>query len=261
MDLLTEIGQNQLLLFMLVLTRLSLMLMGMPGIGAGVPRRVKAFLVLALTAMLLPLLGDLPVPPVNSITDLTIAIGREAIVGLFIGLVVQLLITGIQLAGELISSTAGMQLGAGTDPQTKAAMPILGNMIGMMVTVILMSVGGQHMMFDALVNSFTTIPPGQVRVEIGWIQLLTYELTQGMATGVRAGAPVVTGLLLSNLITGLLSRTLPQLNILAVGLNVNAIAMMAISAIALGSCGLLFETELLAVFERLGDLLASARPD
>ncbi|QDV71777.1 flagellar biosynthesis protein FliR [Rosistilla carotiformis] len=260
MEALTQIGQQQLLLFMLVLTRLSLMLMGMPGVGAGVPRRVKVFLVLTMTGLLFPLLGDLPVPPVNSIVDLAIAMGREAIVGLFIGLVIQLLITGIQLAGELISSTAGMQLGAGTDPQTKAAMPILGNMIGMMVTVILMSVGGQHMLIDALFTSFRTIPPGLVRVEIGWIELLTYEMTQGMATGVRAGAPVVTGLLLSNLITGLLSRTLPQLNILAVGLNVNAIAMMAISAIALGSCGLLFETELSALFDRLGDLLATTKP-
>lgn len=260
MEALSEIGQHHLLVFMLVLTRLSMLLIGMPGIGAGVPRRVKAIIALGMTAMLLPLLGNMQTPPIASIIDLTIALAREAIVGLFIGLVIQLLITGMQLAGELISSTAGMQLGAGTDPQTKAPMPILGNLIGMMVTLILMSVGGQHMLIDALVTSFTNIPPGHVRVEIGWIELLTYELTQGMATGVRAGAPVVTGLLLSNLITGLLSRTLPQLNILAVGLNVNAIAMMGISAIALGSVGLLFEAEMYDLFDRLGQLIAASGP-
>ncbi|MEZ6092545.1 MAG: flagellar biosynthetic protein FliR [Pirellulaceae bacterium] len=257
MEQLSELGQIQLLHFMLVLTRLSLMVIGMPAVGAGVPRRIKAMLVLAMTAMLMPLLNEMTVPRIDNLIDLTIALAREAIVGVLIGLVVQLLISGLQLAGELISSTGGMQLGAGVDPQTKAAMPILGNLIGMLVTAVLIGIGGHHMMIDALINSFATIPPGQVRVEIGWIELLTYELTQGMATGVRAGAPVVTALLLSNLITGLLSRTLPQLNILAFGLNVNAIAMLGVSSFAIGSIGILLESEVYDLFARLEKLIAT----
>ncbi|MEZ6091692.1 MAG: flagellar biosynthetic protein FliR [Pirellulaceae bacterium] len=42
-----------------------------------------------------------------------------------------------------------MQLEARVDPQTKAAMPILGNLIGMLVTAVLIGIGGHHMMIDA----------------------------------------------------------------------------------------------------------------
>ncbi len=222
MEPLTAWGQQHLVLFILLLTRLSLMLMAMPGVGGGVPMRIKALFSLTLAALLFPLLGDLPIPEINNLVDLAFAIGREAIVGIVIGLVVQLLITGLQMAGELITATSNVQTGAVADPSLNTAMPVISNLVGMMVTVVLFAVGGHHMMFDALITSFHNIPPGTVRVEMGWIDLLTYELTQGMATGVRAGTPVVTAMLLSNLITGLLSRTLPQLNILAIGLNINS---------------------------------------
>lgn len=250
-------GQQQLLLFMLILSRLSFMFMAMPSMGNVVPRRVKALIVIAITFLLMPVVGQFTPPKVNSLVELAIVMGREAMVGALIGLVVQLLVTGLQLAGELISSTGGMQLGAAVDPQTQTPMPVLGTIVGMLVTAVFITLGGHRLMMDALLHSFETMPPGTVRIEVGWVKLLTYELTQGMATGVRAGAPVLAALLLSNLITGLLSRTLPQLNILAIGLNVNALALLSVSAITLGAAGLLFETELAGVLERLRILLAT----
>ena len=39
----------------------------------------------------------------------------------------------------------------------------------------------------------------------------------------RVAAPVIAALLLSNLVTGLISRTLPQINVLAIGLSINAL--------------------------------------
>lgn len=259
MEPLSALGQQQLLMFMLVLTRLSLMLMAMPGIGGGVPIRIKAMFALSLSALLLPLLGDLPPPAINNLVDLSIALAREAIVGILIGLVVQLLITGMQMAGELITATSNVQTGSVADPTLNTAMPVISNLVGMMVTVVLFAVGGHHMMFDALITSFRNIPPGTVRVDAGWVELLVYELTQGMATGVRAGTPVVTALLLSNLITGLLSRTLPQLNILAIGLNINSLAMLSVTAVALGSAAFLFEPQLDRAFDHLGQLLADIK--
>ena len=258
MTQITAIGQQHLLLFILVLTRLSFILMAMPAVGAGVPRRVKALFALGLTLMLLPLVGGITIPEIRNLADLGIAMSREAMVGALIGLVVQLLTTGVQLAGELISSTGGTQLGAGVDPLTEAPMPVLSTLIGLLVTAVFIAAGGHHLMIDALIKSFETIPPGDVRIEAGWIKLITYELTQGMAVGVRGGAPVVAALLLANLITGLLSRTLPQLNILAVGLNINAIALLSVSAVTLGTVGLIFENELDSVFARLGELLAAS---
>ncbi len=76
-----------------------------------------------------------------------------------------------------------------------------------------------------------------------------------MAAGVRVAAPVVAALLLSNLITGLVSRTLPQINVLAIGLSINALALLVVTTLTIGSVGLIFETELNLTLERLTVLL------
>ena len=80
------------------------------------------------------------------------------------------------------------------------------------------------------------------------------RLTSGMSAGVRIAAPVLAALLLCNLVTGLISRTLPQLNVLAVGLSINALALLVVTAITIGSAGLIFQDELVSAADKLGQL-------
>jgi flagellar biosynthetic protein FliR len=72
-----------------------------------------------------------------------------------------------------------------------------------------------------------------------------------MSAGLRVAAPVIAALLLSNLVTGLISRTLPQINVLAIGLSINALAMLIVFSITVGSVGLIFHDELALAAERL----------
>ena len=76
------------------------------------------------------------------------------------------------------------------------------------------------------------------------MDLIVEQLSAGMASGVRIAAPVIAALLLSNLVTGLISRTLPQINVLAIGLSINALAMLVILSVTIGSVGLVFQNEL-----------------
>ncbi len=251
----TELLLSHLVLFVLVLTRLSTLLMAMPAVGVGVPKRVRALLAITLAVLLLPTISsDLTaatLPEIDNLIELSIAVAREALVGMLIGTVVQLLITGMQLAGELISSTGGMQLGDALDPTTRANMPALARMIGMLVTTVFIGAGGHRYMLAALMDSFQTMSPGNVSLHQGMMDLVIHELSVGMSAGIRLAAPVITALLLTNLVTGFISRTLPGLNVLAIGLNINAMAMLAVMAMAIGGASWIFSAELTVVFERI----------
>jgi flagellar biosynthetic protein FliR len=59
-------------------------------------------------------------------------------------------------------------------------------------------------------------------------------------------------LLLSTLIVALVSRTLPQLNAVAVGLNFNSLIVLAMFAFSLGSAAWVFQEELGDVIETVG---------
>ncbi len=258
MESLAQWMVDHLVLGVLVLTRLSTLLMAMPAVGVGVPRRVRAFLAFLMTVLLVPSVAEITevesLPQIDNLVDLAIAVAREAMMGLFIGATIQLIITGLQLGGEAITSTGGMQLGDAIDPATAASMPSVARMVGLLVTAIMLAVGGHRLVLGLLLDSFEALPAGHVEFHASMMTLVMDQMSTAMAAGLRVAAPVIAALLLSNLITGLISRTLPQINVLAIGLSINALAMLVVLSITIGSAGLIFREELATAAERLGAL-------
>ncbi|MEM9827036.1 MAG: flagellar biosynthetic protein FliR [Planctomycetota bacterium] len=254
---------DHLVLAVLILTRLSLLLMAMPAVGVGVPRRVRAMLAIVMTMLLLaPVANQMTsdsglgggLPAYGNLTELTIAMGREALIGMLIGATVQLIVTGFQIGGELMSGTGGMQLGDSIDPTVGVSVPATARLIGMMVTAIFLLVGGHRLLLGLLVDSFDSMPAGRVRFDSPMMDVILDQLAAGMVAGVRIAAPVVAALLLANLVTGLVSRTLPQINVLAIGLSVNALTLLLVLALSLSSIGFVFQDEMAAALDRIGML-------
>ena len=176
------------------------------------------------------------------------------VIGLLIGATVQLIVSGMQLSGEMITGTGGLQLGQSSDPETGEQMPTMARLVGLLVFAVMLASGGHRWMFGALLESFRRMPPGQVVISESMLNVIIDQLTAGMIAGIQVGAPVVAALLLTNLVTGLISRTLPQINVLAVGLSVNALALLVVTALTIGSVGLIFEDELSRAAERLSQI-------
>jgi flagellar biosynthetic protein FliR len=65
---------------------------------------------------------------------------------------------------------------------------------------------------------------------------------------------------LSVLIMGLISRTLPQLNILAIGFSFNAIVTLVILSVSIGAAAWLFQDEAVIAIESIQDALSSSPP-
>ena len=67
--------------------------------------------------------------------------------------------------------------------------------------------------------------------------------------------PVVTALLLSPLVMGLISRTLPQLNILMVGFGMNSLLTFAMLSLTLGGAVWAFQDEIVPTLDIVFDAL------
>ena len=248
--------QQQVILWLLVLTRLSLTLLSAPALGAGVPARVRALFAMALAALIVPLTNSIDLSQLASPLELTFALVREGLIGLLIGIVLQLLITGLQTVGEIAGTAGGLQLGDAYDSTARASVPVLSRMISMLSIALLLASGGHRELLDALMGSFTALPPGRMQLDAGMMGIVTNELSGGLTAGVRAAAPLLAALLLANMITGLVSRTLPQLNLLAIGLNVNALTLLLIAMLSVAAIGGVFETEAEETFHRLRNWLS-----
>ena len=56
---------------------------------------------------------------------------------------------------------------------------------------------------------------------------MTQILSESFVVGFRAAAPVMLALLVAAVVLGLISRTLPQLNVIAVGFSINVLILLA----------------------------------
>jgi flagellar biosynthetic protein FliR len=68
----------------------------------------------------------------------------------------------------------------------------------------------------------------------------------------------MVSLLLSTLVVALVSRTLPQLNAVAVGLNFNALMVLAVLGLCLGSAAWVFQDQVEGVLQIVGDAFQPA---
>jgi flagellar biosynthetic protein FliR len=68
----------------------------------------------------------------------------------------------------------------------------------------------------------------------GFVTALVNILTQSFVLGISAGAPVLVALLLTTLFLGLISRTLPQINTMTVGLSLNAMVAIGATCVSIG---------------------------
>lgn len=81
-------------------------------------------------------------------------------------------------------------------------------------------------------------------------------LRHSVSIGMRAAAPPAIALLLANFVTALIGRTLPQLNIMAIGFNINVTIMILILTLSMASIGWVFQNELVEWIEMTTSLFS-----
>ena len=80
--------------------------------------------------------------------------------GLALGLAVMILLSGMQLAGQVISQMSGMSLADVANPTFDTSVPIFSQILEMLALAIFFLVGGHRQVIDALLGSFAWMPPG-----------------------------------------------------------------------------------------------------
>ncbi|MEZ6137359.1 MAG: flagellar biosynthetic protein FliR [Pirellulaceae bacterium] len=244
-QVLLEFLSQPLWVFMTVLARISPPLMLVPPLrSSSVPMRVRALFAIAVAAILTPMTfaGARPMP--SDLLHLGIAMAGEVLLGMLLGSIIVLAIASLQIAGQTVGHLAGFDIAASVDPGSDEQMPIVSNLLGLVAMAFLLLLGGHRELLSACLESFEHYPAGGVVFESSWLVEYEHVLRHTFVVGIRAAAPLATALLLANVVTGLLARTLPQLNVLAIGFNINAMALLVLLFMSVGGVTWVFQQEL-----------------
>ncbi len=213
--------------FMLPLFRIAAMLMVMPIIGTQlVPARVRLYLALAFTLVLAPTLPAMPEVDALSLRMLLL-IAEQVLVGVMFGFMLQLFFHVFAVAGQIIAMQMGLAFASMVDPTNGVSVPVLGQFLLMLSTLLFLAMNGHLVVFEVMAESFVTLPVGEVfLLDRYW--LLAGKLSWVMGAGLLLSLPVVTALLVVNVAFGVMTRAAPQLNIFSIGFPLTLVLGMLI---------------------------------
>lgn len=196
--------------------------------------------------MVAPMAFTHATPMPTDLLNIMIAMAGKVLFSEFcFGSIVMLAFASLQLAGQTVGHLAGYDSVTGVDPNGDEEMPVISSMLGWLaMSIFIIIQGPARQLLDCCMQSFTYYPIGSVQFQTSWLDELDAITRHTFVIGIRPAAPMATALLLANLMTGLLAQTLPQLNVLAIGFNINALAMLTLLSISHGGMAWVFQDEL-----------------
>jgi flagellar biosynthetic protein FliR len=187
-----------------------------------------------------------------------LAVAGELFVGLLLGLGLQFFFGGIQLGGLLISQTSGLTLADVFNPELNNDIPLFSHLMHLLALTVFLVLGGHRLLMAGLLSTYQSLPPGSVGgIPSAW-ELLTTLVQQSFGIGLRIAAPCITALLLTTLVLGLVSRTLPQLNIMSFGFGANALVTLAMLSLSFSALLWILQDDLDPLIRALVDGVEAA---
>ena len=243
---------DQAPIFALVLFRVGGLLVLAPLLGsASVPAKVKVLIALVLSAAVFSLVPQ-PTAAPNNVWGLTLAVGNELLIGISMGFTLSLLFLGVQVGAELISQQMGWSLAQLVDPSSEVSSTVLAQFYVMLATLIYVMMNGPISLLRSLIQTFETMPLLAAGVAGGVQGLFESTITAAFMLGIQVAGPALTALFLAALALGFVSRTMPQLNILAAGFPIQITLALFILITSLEiTCGL-FQDSIIWVLQEIG---------
>jgi flagellar biosynthetic protein FliR len=214
------------------LARIMALIASAPVIGnPSLPVSVKIGIGLLLTVLVAPLLPAPPsLDPASAIGLLILA--QQVLIGLAMGFAMQVVFSAAEMAGELIGLQMGLGFATLYDASVPGFIPVIGQYLGIVVSLAFLAIDGHLLLLSALVESFQVLPiaplsaPSGLRAVAEWGgSIFSYSLALSL--------PLLAALLVTNLALGILTRAAPQLNIFAVGFPLTILMGILVLALVL----------------------------
>ena len=222
-NLLNLLSPYNIVIFMLVFTRLTGMMQTAPFISTiRQPMMAKIWFGATIAFILYPIVltSKNYVMPKN-MTEFLILIALEFMIGYLIGFVANLILEGVRMAGNIISIQTGLSMSEALDPATGVASNDISRIYIYLATMVFLAIGAHQMLFIALNGSFVTLPIGTFPLfDAQTVQSLLILFAQIFKISFGVALPVYSVLMITDILLGMMSKMMPQMNIYMVALPV-----------------------------------------
>lgn len=159
------------------------------------------------------------------------AVVQQVAVGLSIGFAARLIITALEIAGEMVGLQMGLNFASFFDPASNAQLSAVSRFLVQVFTLFFIVTNGHLLIIMAVIKSFEAFPvDGYFLESLNQMRIFdTGALIFSSALWIAL--PMMVLLLFVNFTMGIISRIAPQLNIFAIGFPITlTIGMLGLLA-------------------------------
>ncbi len=220
--------------YLLLVCRIGAAVAFLPGLGeAELPARAKVGIALAIAALVWPTLEPaLPPPPAEPVRAVSLVAG-ECLIGLWLGLLARTTALSFAMAAQYLGLLLGLSSAVLFDPSFSGAGTALSRLMGLGAVVVLFASGLHVLPIAALAGSYRLFPAGGGLPSEAAAESVVATLGASIALAFTLAGPFVIAAIVFQLVLGLLSRLVPQMQVYFVALPLQLAAGLALLA-ALG---------------------------
>jgi flagellar biosynthetic protein FliR len=220
--------------FLLILLRMGGFVAATPLFSnRSLPNILKIFLTVILSlSVYFYAFSTVQTPEIEPLTYLTFIL-RETLLGLVMGFITQIVFTSVQIAGQFVDFQIGFSMSATYNPMSGTSQALMGRLYSVTALALVFATDAHHLVIRAMFKSFERIPLGMVvteRISVPW---MTGLVSTFFSIALQIAVPVLLVMIMTDLVLGLVSRTVPSLNVLMLGMPLKIMVGMILSMAAL----------------------------
>jgi len=147
----------------------------------------------------------------------------EFIIGMILGLMVQLFFEGVRMMGQMVGFQTGFAITNILDPQSGVQVSIFSNFAYLVTMAIFLVLNGHHLALNAIRESFEIVHVGSLNLDRQIFQKMLFLSGDMFVIALKIGAPAIAALLFTKVAFALVTKLVPQMNIMIVAFPVQIV--------------------------------------
>lgn len=214
MNMLSQLSIEYVYQFLLVFCRVGAAIMLLPALSESyISARSRLIIALIFSLLLVSIAGALLPPLPKAVLSLTILVGKEIIVGIFIGSVAKLLMSAMHTAGMVIAYQSGLASASLFDPSQGGQSSVFGIFLMFLSTLIIFATNLHHLFLQGIIDSYQLFSPATILPSQGFMHVMTETISRAFLVGFKIASPHIVVGLVVYLGAGVMGRLMPQMQV------------------------------------------------
>ncbi|RDU57121.1 flagellar type III secretion system protein FliR [Helicobacter sp. MIT 00-7814] len=190
-----------------------------------------------------------------TLIELMIAGLFELMLGFLAGLCLQIVFSMVSFSGEMISFSMGLTMASAYDPVSGTQKPIVAQLLSLLAILLALGLDFHHVVFMLVAHSLDSVPLGSFIFDGKSVGYFVKAFGNLFVVGFCMAFPILAIILFSDIIFGMIMKTHPQFNLLAIGFPVKIAIAFVVLIIAIPSIFTHFKSELNDALLAVSELL------